>query len=213
MGRPRQFDHDEALDAALSVFWQKGYEGTSLEDLTAATGVARPGLYAAFGNKEGLFRKVLDRYESKYLGFMTESLNEPTSLKVAEHLLRGSLNLHTLSATHLGCLGLNGALACSDEAEVIRRELVRRRAGTQLGLRRRLERAQEEGDLPASVSPAALASYVMAISQGMAVQAKAGATRKALEGLMQQVLDMWPSAHQAIEKKKTGKSQTQEIKR
>lgn len=65
MGRRRQFDEREALGTALSVFWQKGYEGASIEDLTKATGVARPGLYAAFGNKERLFRKALDLYEAQ----------------------------------------------------------------------------------------------------------------------------------------------------
>lgn len=194
MGRHRQFDEGEALSAALSVFWQKGYEGTSLEDLTKATGVARPGLYAAFGNKEGLFRKALDLYDAKYLRFMTEALDEPTSIKVVEHLLRGSINLHTMDTAHPGCLGLNGALACSEHSEAIRQELVRRRSATQSGLRRRLEHAQKEGDLPSAVSPATLASYVMAVSQGMAVQAKAGASKKALEGLMRLVLDMWPSS-------------------
>ncbi|SAL30504.1 TetR family transcriptional regulator [Caballeronia sordidicola] len=192
MGRHKQFDEDEALDAALSVFWQNGYEGTSFDDLTKATGVARPGLYAAFGNKEALFRKALDLYGAKYMGFMTEALNEPTSLRVVERILRGSAVLHTMNSAHPGCLGLNGALACSDDAEPIRRELIRRRAATQLALRRRLERAQREGDLPSSVSCATLASFVMAVSQGMAVQAKAGASKKTLDGLVDHVLGTWP---------------------
>ena len=130
MGRHRQFDEGEALEAALSVFWQKGYEGTSFEDLTQATGVARPGLYSAFGNKEEFFLKALDLYDAKYMGFMSEALNEPTSRKVVERILRGSACVHTLNSAHPGCLGINGALACSDDAEPIRRELIRRRAAT-----------------------------------------------------------------------------------
>ncbi|WP_420997992.1 TetR/AcrR family transcriptional regulator [Cupriavidus sp. 30B13] len=193
MGRHRQFDEGEALDAALSVFWQKGYEGASFDDLTKATGVARPGLYAAFGNKEALFRKALDLYDAKYMGFMAEALNEPTALKVAERILRGCVTLHTLSSAHPGCLGMNGALACSEDAEPIRRELVRRRAATQSALRRRLERAQREGDLPSSADCAALASFVMAVAQGMAVQAKAGESRKALERLVDHALGTWPT--------------------
>jgi len=194
MGRHRQFDEGEALEAALSVFWQKGYEGTSFEDLSQATGVARPGLYAAFGNKQEIFIKALDLYDAKYMGFMADALNESTSRKVVERILRGSAGVQTMSAAHPGCLGINGALACSDDAEPIRRELIRRRAATQLALRKRLERAQREGDLPASVDSAALASFVMAVSQGMAVQAKAGASRKALEGLVEHVLSTWPKA-------------------
>ncbi|CAN7494060.1 TetR/AcrR family transcriptional regulator [Caballeronia sp. LjRoot34] len=194
MGRHRQFDEGEALEAALSVFWQKGYEGASFEDLTQATGVARPGLYSAFGNKEALFIKALDLYDAKYMGFMSEALSEPTSLNVVERILRGSADIHTMDSAHPGCLGINGALACSDDAEPIRRELIRRRAATQLALRKRLERAQREGELPASVDGATLASFVMAISQGMAVQAKGGASKKALEGLIEYVIKTWPSA-------------------
>lgn len=193
MGRHKEFNVDEALEAALSVFWQKGYEGTSFEDLTKATGVARPGLYAAFGNKEAFFRKALDLYDAKYMGFMAEALLEPTSLEVVERILRSSASLQTMDAAHPGCLGINGAIACSDDAETIRRELIRRRAATQLALRRRLERAQREGDLPSSADSATLASFVMAVSQGMAVQAKAGASKKALEALAGHVLSTWPS--------------------
>jgi AcrR family transcriptional regulator len=193
MGRRREFDEDEALEAALSMFWQKGYEGTSFDDLSKATGVARPGLYAAFGNKESLFLKAVDLYESRYLGFMSEALAEPTSRKVVERILQGCAVLHTWDAAHTGCLGLNGALACSDDAESVRLELVERRAASQLALRRRLERAQREGDLPESAKCAVLASFVMAVSQGMAVQAKAGASRRTLEALANHVLSTWPS--------------------
>jgi AcrR family transcriptional regulator len=192
MGRHREFDLDEVLDAALSVFWQKGYEGTSFEDLCSATGVARPGLYAAFGNKEAFFLRALDRYDAKYMAFMSEALDEPTSFKVVECILRGSAEIQTLFSDSPGCLGVNGALACSDNGEPIRQELVRRRASTQLALRQRLERARKEGDLPESVDCTSLAFFVMTVTQGMAVQAKAGAAKKSLEGLVSQVLSTWP---------------------
>ncbi|CAJ0995937.1 HTH-type transcriptional repressor ComR [Sodalis praecaptivus] len=194
VGRHKQFDEGEALDAALAVFWQKSYEGASFDDLTKATGIARPGLYAAFGNKASLFGKALDLYQTKYMCFMTEALDAPTSLKVVEHMLRGALALHTLDAAHPGCLGINGALACSDDAEAIRRELVRRRELAQALLAQRFERAKAEDDLPAWVNPAHSASYVMAVSQGMAVQAKAGASKDALAGLVDHVLSTWPSS-------------------
>ncbi|WP_312947637.1 TetR/AcrR family transcriptional regulator [Superficieibacter sp.] len=193
MGRHKQFDEAEALEAALAVFWQKGYEGTSFPDLTQATGVARPGLYAAFGNKEALFQKALDLYQMKYLDFMAAALTEPTSRKVAETILRGCARLHTMSAVHPGCLGINGALACSDDAESIRGELIRRRAEGQRALKARFEQAKREGDLPASADSAVLASVVMTTTQGMAVQAKAGALREDLEGVAEYVLGTWPT--------------------
>src|ERR1700761_6526385 len=117
MGRHREFDADKALDAALALFWRKGFEGTSYEDLCAATQVARPGLYAAFGNKQALFLRALDRYEAQVLGFMRDALDAPTARAVVEGILYGSAEMQTRIADTPGCLGTNGALACSDEAE------------------------------------------------------------------------------------------------
>src|SRR5947207_11547368 len=94
-GRPRAFDTDAALDAALAVFWRKGYEGASLTDLTAAMGINRPSLYAAFGSKEDLFRKALDRYAEGPAAYVREALEEPTARAVAERLLRGAAELLT----------------------------------------------------------------------------------------------------------------------
>jgi len=192
MGRHRQFDENEALESALSVFWQKGYEGTSLDDLTKATGVARPGLYSAFGNKEQLFLRALDLYEAKYMGFMSDALNEPTSRQVVDRILNGSALLQTTNSQP-GCLGINGALACSDDTENIRRELIRRRAANEAALIKRFEKARQEGDLAASEDCKALASFIMVLSQGMAVQAKAGVSHNALKGMIAHALATWPS--------------------
>lgn len=194
MGRHREFDPEEALDAALSVFWQKGYEGTSFEDLTRATGVARPGLYAAFGNKEALFRKALDRYDTAYMAFMREALNEPRARDVVRRILEESIEVQTLNGASLGCLGINGAMACSDESEAIRQELIRRRKASEAALRTRLERARQEGDLPSSANAAVLAGYVMAVNQGMAVQAKAGASKASLKAIVEHALAGWPQS-------------------
>ncbi|MEK1900614.1 MAG: helix-turn-helix domain-containing protein, partial [Rhizobium sp.] len=87
MGRHREFDMEKVLDAALCVFWRKGYEGASYADLTEAAGVERPALYSAFGNKEALFRRALDRYSERYLDYLPEALKLPTSRQVAAHIL------------------------------------------------------------------------------------------------------------------------------
>src|SRR5437763_10008756 len=92
-GRPRAFDLDKALDRALQVFWRKGYEGASLPDLTQAMGINRPSLYAAFGSKEELFRRALDRYAEGPASYVREALNEPTTRAVAERLLGGAVGL------------------------------------------------------------------------------------------------------------------------
>lgn len=193
MGRHREFDVDKALDAALLVFWQKGYEGSSYEDLTRATGVARPGLYSAFGNKEAFFRRALDRYDRRYMDFMSEALKARTTREVVREILEGSIAVQTLDGESRGCLGVNGALACSEGGEPIRQELIARRNSAQTALHTRLEAAKKQGELPPSADCAMLATYVMTINQGMAVQAKAGTPRATLKAMIEHVLSIWPS--------------------
>lgn len=188
MGRHREFDPETALDSALRVFWAKGYEGTSYDDLVEATGVKRPGLYAAFGNKEELFRRVLARFRVVYASYMDEALAEPTPYAMAEHALRGAVAMTTRFPEHRGCLGVSGALACSDDAAPIRELLVAFRTSGQELLRERLEQFQKDGALPASASPAGLAAYLMAVIHGMAVQAKSGMSRKALDAVVTHAL-------------------------
>lgn len=196
MGRHREFDVDKALDAALCVFWRKGYEGASYTDLTKATGVERPALYSAFGNKEALFRQALARYYEHYLDYFPAALEQPTSREVVAHILRGAAELHTRYADRKGCLGVHGVLAGSDDAEPIRHALIDARAGGEASLRDRLERARQEGDLPKTANCAALAAFVMTVLHGMAVQAKAGFSRDTLEAVVEQALSTWPEGGQ-----------------
>jgi len=193
MGRHREFDVEKALDAALSVFWRKGYEGTSYSDLTAAIGVERPALYAAFGNKEALFRRVLARYYEQHMDYFSAALELPTARKVAEHALFSSVDVNTRHRTHTGCLGINGIVAGSDDAESVRQALIEFRAAGEAQLRERLERAKAEGDLPETANPEALAAFLMAVSHGMAVQAKAGFSREKLEAVAEQALATLPT--------------------
>ncbi|UUZ81345.1 TetR/AcrR family transcriptional regulator [Paenibacillus sp. P26] len=198
MGRNREFDVDQALEAALCVFWRKGYEGVSYTDLTQATGVERPALYLAFGNKEALFRRVLERYYEKYLDFIPAALKLPTSREVAAHILFKAAELNTRYPDRKGCLGVHGALACSDEAEPIRLALINARADGEASLRNRFERAKQEGDLPETTNCAALAAYVLAVLHGMAVQAKAGFSRDMLESVAEQALSTWPTGNSTL---------------
>ncbi|RAI00870.1 TetR family transcriptional regulator [Acuticoccus sediminis] len=193
MGRHREFDVEKALDAVLCVFWRKGYEGASYADLTAAAGVERPALYSAFGNKEALFRRALERYEERYLGYIPEALERPTAREVAAHILYSAVDLNTRYPDHTGCLAINGALAASDGAEPVRRALIDARADGEARIRDRFERAKAEGDLPETASPEALAAFVMAVLHGMAVQAKAGFSRAKLEAVVGQALSTWPT--------------------
>jgi AcrR family transcriptional regulator len=191
MGRPREFDVDQALDRALRVFWRKGYEGTTLPDLTAAMGINRPSLYAAFGSKEGLFRKVLDRYAEGPACYLGEALKQPTARAVAERLLSGAIDMATGRQTPRGCLMVQGALACGEAAESVRKELASRRLASEAALRERFERAVQGADLPAESRPADLARYLAAVIHGIAVQAAGGASRAELRRVAALALRAW----------------------
>jgi AcrR family transcriptional regulator len=192
LGRPRSFDIDGALDRALQVFWRKGYEGASLSDLTKAAGVNRPSLYAAFGDKEALFRKALDRYLNGPAAYTQEALKEPTARAVIERLLRGAADLNTARRNPGGCLTVQGALACGAAGDSIRQELAAYRAAGEAALCRRFQHAKSEGDLPATMNPTDLARYVATIIFGMAVQAAGGATRDKLQSVVEMALRTLP---------------------
>jgi AcrR family transcriptional regulator len=191
-GRPREFCVDQALAAALRVFWAKGYEGATLSDLTDAMGVTRPSLYAAFGNKEALFKKALDLYDREKLAFMQAALDAPTARGVAERMLTNALAMQTRSGDPKGCLNVISAVACRPEAESIRSYVAERRASGKLALQQRFEQAKADGDLPDGAEPEGLAQYLMTVLQGMAVQASAGVSRKDLEQLVATTLALWP---------------------
>jgi AcrR family transcriptional regulator len=194
LGRPREFDTEKALELATSLFWRKGYAGTSLSDLTETLGITKPSLYAAFGNKEALFRLVLGRYEAKAGAYREKALEAPTASEVARQLLEGAAELHGDKANPAGCLGVHGALACGDEADMIRRELASRRSAGETAIRRRLARAKDQGDLPADASPADLARYLSVVIYGMAVQSIGGASRGELRRVAKIALRQWPKS-------------------
>jgi AcrR family transcriptional regulator len=163
-----------------------------LSDLTKAVGVNRPSLYAAFGDKKALFRKVLGRYLNGPAAYSQEALKEPTARAVVDRLLRGAADLNGARHNPGGCLMVQGALACGERSYSIRQELTTYRAAGEAALRRRLQRAKSEGDLPATVNPADLARYVATIVYGMAVQAAGGASRDKLQHLVEMALRTLP---------------------
>ena len=146
-GRTRQFDVDEALDRALEVFWARGYEGATLPELTRAMGINRPSLYAAFGNKEQLFRKALDRYQTGPISFLTEALRKPTARAVAEAIFSGFIEMQRDRQKARGCLIVSGALTSGEEGETIRRELAALRQSVVAILQKRFDKAMKEDDL------------------------------------------------------------------
>jgi AcrR family transcriptional regulator len=192
IGRPRTFDTDQALDRALEVFWRKGYEGTSICDLTAAMGINPPSLYAAFGNKEALFRRALDRYAETKGAFVHEALAARTAREGITAILHGTARSLTDKSNPAGCLLVQGIAGAGEHAQCIRDELNARRAATQKAMRDRLKQAKDDGELPEDADPAALARYFSTVTQGMAIQAAAGASRKELERVADMALRAWP---------------------
>ena len=192
MGRPRAFDVDKALDRALHVFWRKGYEGSSMADLTQAMGINPPSLYAAYGSKAGLFREAVDRYTEGPAAYIRAALDEPTARAVIERLLHGAIDLLTGEGNPRGCLLVQGALTCGETGEDARQELIERRAAAQSAIRRRFESAKAERDLSANLEPADLARYVSTVLEGMAVEAAGGTSRAQLERVAEITLRALP---------------------
>jgi AcrR family transcriptional regulator len=192
-GRPREFSVETALAAALRVFWRHGYEAASMAELTAEMGITKPSLYAAFGNKEALFHKALDLYEREKLAYVTAALEAPTARGVAERLLRGALEIQTNGYDPKGCLGVTSISACGVEAEPIKAEVVKRRASSQAALIRRFEQAKAAGEFPDGLEAPALARYLYALLQGLAVQGGSGATGADLNMLVETSMRVWPT--------------------
>ncbi|GAA0268423.1 TetR/AcrR family transcriptional regulator [Alteraurantiacibacter aestuarii] len=191
-GRPREFDLDQALAAALRVFWTKGYEGASLTDLTEAMGITRPSLYAAFGNKEALFRQALDLYGEEKLAYVGQALAAETARGVANNLLYGAIDTVTGEECR-GCMGVIASVACQSAEESIRDDVARRTESSRAALVARMRRAIADGDFTVPVDAEAMTRYLLAVLQGMAVQAGAGANRQQLQQVAEATLAIWPS--------------------
>lgn len=192
-GRPPAFDRDEALEKAMQVFWMYGYEGTSMAELMDAMGMNKPSIYAAFGNKEELFRKALQKYLSGPSAFVKEAILEPSSLQVVKALLTQAVELLANQDTPRGCMIVQSALSCGPEAKLIQQELITYRVALEDALKQRFELAKASSDLPEDANPAALAKYVATLHQGLSVQATSGATKDELMAVIDMVLKNWPS--------------------
>ena len=191
IGRPRAFDVEKALHQAMQVFWRKGYLGTSLSDLTDAMRISRPSLYAAFGDKESLFRKALDHYAKGPSSYLDQALQEPTARAVVERLFHGVVNLLTDPRTPATCLWVHGALSCGDDS--LRKEFATQRAAGLAQLTTRFKRAVADGDLSVDSDADALAHYVQTVNFGLTVQASTGATRRELLRIVELALKTLPT--------------------
>lgn len=191
-GRPREFCPEAALAAALRVFWTKGYEGASLTDLTEAMGITRPSLYGAFGNKESLFRQALDLYERDKLAYIGEAMKEPSARAVAEYMLYGAIETATSGASR-GCMGVISSVACQSVEPSIRDDVNERAEKAKKLIVERMQRAIDEGEFASPADAEVITRYLMAIMQGISVQAQSGATRGELLQVADAAMAVWPS--------------------
>jgi AcrR family transcriptional regulator len=193
MGRPREFELDGAIEKATGLFWRNGYEGTSLSDLTSAIGISPPSFYFAFGSKEGLFRKVIERYFAEQSKLVEAAFRKPTPRAVVMHFLRGYADMLTDPLHAPGCLALNSSLPCS-AGDPLRAWLADLREQTRIRFRDRFAEARRDKGLAAGMDADSLARLVLAIAWGMAVEAQSGASRKELRRMIALALPVWPDA-------------------
>jgi AcrR family transcriptional regulator len=191
-GRPRAFSEAAALDAAVRVFWEKGYEGASLDDLTSAMGINRSSLYSTFGDKETLFRRVIARYSTGPMASLWEALTQPKARSVVEALFRSQVKFLSDPSHPRGCLTLQGGLACGSGSEAAKQAMVDWRKNGLTQLQKRMQRAHREGDLAADVNPNDLARYIMIVMNGLSIQAANGATKAEMTSAVQMALRSMP---------------------
>lgn len=192
-GRPRAFDTGPALDRAIALFWERGYEGVSVADLTAAMGIAAPSLYAAFGSKEYLYRLALERYRAVWGGRAARALDEePTAFGAVSRLLREAARDFTAPDHPAGCMIATAVLGCAPENQGAAEAAAGFRGIALAALRRKLETAVEVGELARGTDVEALARFYGAVVQGLSVQARDGAGESALRGVVEVALAAWP---------------------
>ena len=194
MGRPRSFDREKALEDAVAVFWEHGYDTTSVAMLTKALGIGAPSLYAAFGDKRALFLEAVDRYMRTYGAFTQRALvEEPNARDAVERLLREAAVAYTRPERPHGCLLISAAINSSPQSADIAAQLRELRNEGVRALEVKIAEAGRTGELPAGTDDHALAVFFSAVLQGMSAQAREGATRTSLEQIAEAALHAWPS--------------------
>jgi AcrR family transcriptional regulator len=192
-GRPRAFDRDQALDAAMRLFWSRGYEATSIHDLTQAMGITPPSLYGAFGDKKRLFLEAVDRYQLQAAPIAQAALTqEPTAERAVQRLLLGVVDLFADPNKPKGCLVVLGATHCAAQSEDIFEALSERRRAAEAAVRARIAAGAEAGELAEDADVGALGDLVTGTLYGLAVKAKDGVSKRRLRASVEQLMRMWP---------------------
>jgi AcrR family transcriptional regulator len=180
-GRPIGFDKGAALEAAMLLFWERGYEGTSMADLTQAMGLNPSSIYAAFGDKHALFQFAVERYLEMRAQYAGKALEEPTFEKVVRALFDSTIEFLTAPGHPPTCMTLAGAVGCSVEAKPARDLMTKIRKQNQIAIRKRLLEARNNGELPRGINLDDYTRYLSTIIAGLSIQAANGSTKEELK--------------------------------
>lgn len=193
VGRPREFDRDEALQRAMHLFWAQGYTGTGVADLQRVMGgISAPSFYAAFGSKEALFREAVALYNSTEGAPMVNALATGSTARAAiEGLLRAAARSFCKSGNPRGCFLVLGAVNCTPASKSVEAFMREQRDFREKVIRARLALGVAEGDVPPAADLKALASFYTTVLNGMALQARDGASRKALNAIVDYAMAAW----------------------
>jgi AcrR family transcriptional regulator len=181
MGRPRGFDENVALDAAMNLFWERGYEGTSMAELSKAMDLTPPSIYAAFGDKKSLFRLAAKRYAAGPAQYQAKALLEPTLREVIFALFRNTVEFLTEPGHPAGCMTLTGAMACSVEADSAKELMTEIRKQNEAAVKARLQQARKSGELAADLNVDDYSRYLSTLLGGLAIQAANGTSKAAMK--------------------------------
>lgn len=198
-GRPQSFDRAQALCAAMRLFWDRGYDGTSFDDLTAAMGISASSFYNAFGSKEALYQEAIEAY-IKLVGtwFFTILSAQTDTRSTFAHLLTTAATEFTRNDLPTGCMIAAAATQCAPTQARLRDLLATQRIQAETALATRLHQGIEAGDLPPDTDIKALATFYSALLRGMALQARDGAPRERLLEIARIGMQAWPTPPQRI---------------
>lgn len=204
-GRPRTFDRDEALARAMRVFWEKGYEAASMQDLLSAMNLSSPSLYAAFGDKESLFLEAVQRYHAN-VQHECECPQVMTARESVEDLLTELAGIFTDRSHPAGCLAVIALMTGNTTSPKVQRLLAEQRDQARSRLRARIELGLKDGELPRGTDVDVLTDFYGAVISGMSLQARAGASRKSLLAMVETSMRAWPGGAARRKSKKKAKA-------
>jgi AcrR family transcriptional regulator len=183
MARPREFDRDEALEHAMRLFWEHGYEQTSISQLTDAMGINSPSLYSAFGDKKQLFDEAVECYESGSTAVARRAMAAPTATEVFEHMMNLAVAEYARPGNPRGCMVISDPV-CTEQRRKCRSAIATR-----------FRRAARAGELPPGTDPRALADFVFTVLTGLSTYARDGATRRQLQAVADIARRTWSHRH------------------